>query len=120
MLIWRNNLVRGFAYAALAAFFMPSAWAELPNPIRILNYSIHHGEGLDGKTDLPRIAKIISEQKPDIVSLQQVDEKTARAGGVDQAAELGRLTAMKSMFSRAIDQGGGSGFGNAVLTNLPV
>jgi endonuclease/exonuclease/phosphatase family metal-dependent hydrolase len=74
---------------------------------------------MDGEVDLERIAKVIVAAKPDVVALQAVDEKANRSGGVDQTAELGRLTGLKGMFSRAIDNDGG-GYGNSVLTNLPV
>ena len=58
-------------------------------------------------------------ERPDIVALQAVDQNTGRSNGVDQAAALGKLTGMKAVFSRAIDFDGG-GYGNAVLTKLPV
>ena len=72
-----------------------------------------------GKFDLPRIAKVLMAEKPDIVALQEVDQKTRRASGVDQPAELARLTGMKVVFGRNIDFEGG-GYGTAVLTRLPV
>ena len=40
--------------------------------LRILSYNIHHGEGMDGKLDLPRIASVITSVQPDIVALQEV------------------------------------------------
>jgi endonuclease/exonuclease/phosphatase family metal-dependent hydrolase len=93
--------------------------AELPAEIRVITYNIHHGRGVDGKLDLARIAKVLSAEKPDIVALQEVDQKTRRTGGVDQPAELARLTDMKVVFGRNIDFEGG-GYGTAVLTKLPV
>jgi endonuclease/exonuclease/phosphatase family metal-dependent hydrolase len=95
------------------------ALAELPAEIRVLTYNIHHGEGVGGKFDLPRIAKVMLAEKPDIVAVQEVDQKTRRASGVDQAAELARLTGMEVVFGRNIDFEGG-GYGTAVLTKLPV
>ena len=95
------------------------AWAELPDEIRVLTYNIHHGEGVDGKFDLPRIADVIKLASPDLVALQEVDQGTARASGVDQPAELARLTGMKVVFGRNIDFQGG-GYGTAVLSRLPV
>ena len=59
----------------------------------VLSYNIHHGAGTDGKLDLERIARIIREQRADLVALQEVDVKAWRSGGVDEAAELGRLIA---------------------------
>ena len=93
--------------------------AELPKEIRVLTYNIHHGLGWMTSTDLLRIAKVFLTERPDIVALQSVDQNTDRSNGVDQAAALGKLTGMKAVFSRAIDFDGG-GYGNAVLTKLPV
>jgi endonuclease/exonuclease/phosphatase family metal-dependent hydrolase len=93
--------------------------AELPAEIRVLTYNIHHGEGVDGKFDLPRIADVIKSASPDLVALQEVDQGTARASGVDQPAELARLTGMEVVFGRNIDFEGG-GYGTAVLSRLLV
>jgi endonuclease/exonuclease/phosphatase family metal-dependent hydrolase len=93
--------------------------AELPAELRVLTYNIHHGEGVDGKFDLPRIAEVIKSVSPDFVALQEVDQGTARASGVDQPAELARLTGMQVVFGRNIDFEGG-GYGTAVLSRLPV
>ena len=93
--------------------------AELPAELRVLTYNIHHGEGVDGKFDLPRIAAVIKSASPDLVALQEVDQGTARASGVDQPAELARLTGMEVVFGRNIDYQGG-GYGTAVLSRLPV
>jgi len=82
---------------------------------RVLTWNIHHGEGVDGKLDLARQAAFIKKVEPDAVFLQEVDVKTKRTGGVDQAAELGRLTGMEVTFGKAMDYGGGQ-YGNAILT----
>ena len=108
----------------LLACLLALAWAtrgqaELPAEIRVLTYNIHHGEGVDGKFDLPRIAAVIKSASPDLVALQEVDQGTARASGVDQPAELARLTGMEVVFGRNIDFEGG-GYGTAVLSRLPV
>lgn len=95
------------------------AAAELPTELRLLTYNIHHAEGLDGKFDLPRIAEVIKSASPDVVALQEVDQGTARAGGVDQPAELARLTGLQCIFGRNIDFQGG-GYGTAILSRLPV
>jgi len=92
-----------------------------PGPIRlrVLTYNIHHGQGEDEKFDLPRLGRVISDLKPDLVALQEVDRKTKRAGGVDQAAELGRLTKMHVVFGKAMDYSGGQ-YGEAVLSRRPI
>ncbi len=90
-----------------------------PPQLRVLTYNIHHGQGTDGKFDYPRLARIITSVKPDIVALQEVDRKTRRASGVDQAALLGELTNMKSAYGRAMYYSGGE-YGEAILSRFPI
>ena len=70
------------------------ALAQLPDELRVLTYNIHHGEGVDGKIDLERIAAVIKSVEPHIVAVQEVDQGTARTARVDQPAELARLTGL--------------------------
>ena len=90
-----------------------------PVRLRVLCYNIHHAEGVDGKLDVPRIARVILSVKPDLVALQEVDQKTKRTQKVDQVAELARLTKMKSVFGANIDFQGGR-YGNAILSRFPI
>ena len=90
-----------------------------PATLRVLTYNIHHGAGSDGILDLPRIAAVISTANPDIVCLQEVDRRTIRAGGVDQAIELAYLLDMEAHFHRCIDVQGGE-YGLAILSRLHV
>ena len=90
-----------------------------PVQLRILSYNIHHGEGIDGQFDLPRLARVISQANPDLVALQEVDQRTRRADGIDQAAELGRLTGLHAVFGEAMPYQGGS-YGEAVLSRWPI
>jgi endonuclease/exonuclease/phosphatase family metal-dependent hydrolase len=53
------------------------------------------------------------------VALQELDQDTRRTKGVDQPAELAKLTGMQMFFGRNIDFEGG-GYGTGVLTKLPV
>lgn len=90
-----------------------------PATLRILAYNIHHGAGNDEVLDLDRIARLIRSLDPHLVALQEVDDRTERTGGVDQAAELGRLTGMSPVFGKFMDFQGGE-YGMAVLSALPV
>ena len=107
------------ALVAFAVFRASTARAELPEEIRVVTYNIHHGEGVDRKFDLKRIANLLLAVEPHIVALQEVDQGTKRASGVDQPAELAKLTGMEVVFGKNIDFDGG-GYGTAVLTKLPV
>ncbi|MDP6443327.1 MAG: endonuclease/exonuclease/phosphatase family protein [Pirellulaceae bacterium] len=86
--------------------------------LRVLCYNIHHAEGVDRKLDVPRIANIIKSVEPDIVALQEVDKKTTRVNGIDEPAELAKLTEMHVVFERNIRFAGGE-YGNAVLSRFP-
>jgi endonuclease/exonuclease/phosphatase family metal-dependent hydrolase len=116
----------GLALAVALPHPSPAGEAGSPRPgtgpsttLRILAYNIHHGEGNDEVLDLERIARLIRDLDPHLVALQEVDNRTERTGGVDQAAELGRLTGMTPVFGKFMDYEGGE-YGMAVLSRLPV
>lgn len=93
--------------------------ADKKPTLRVLSYNVHHGEGTDGKADLRRLAKLIRDADPDLVALQEVDHKAKRTGGVDQTAELARLTGLYGTFGKAIDFQGGE-YGQAILSRFPL
>ena len=103
----------------LIASFLTGCQTASRQPVRVLAYNIHHGEGTDAELDLTRIADVIQSVRPDLVALQEVDQGTERTGRVDQAAELARLTGMKGVFGKAMDYQGG-GYGLAVLSRWPI
>ena len=91
----------------------------VPLTLRVLTYNIHHGEGMDGRVDLSRLAGVVTSVHPDLVALQEVDEGTERASGVDELAELARLTDLHGVFGKAMDYSGGE-YGVAVLSRWPL
>jgi endonuclease/exonuclease/phosphatase family metal-dependent hydrolase len=90
-----------------------------PRRVVVLTYNIYHGEDANGGSNLDAVAGIINSLKPDLVALQEVDNKTARANGLDLTAELSRRTSMQGVFGKAMDYDGG-GYGEAVLSRYPV
>ncbi len=87
--------------------------------LRVLTYNVHHCEGTDGKFDYERVAGIINRLKPDIAALQEIDVKTNRSSGVDQAARLAELTGLNYAFGRAIDYDSGQ-YGLAILSSFEI
>lgn len=97
-------------------------WADSGNEmprLRVLTYNIHHGQAMDGRFDYQRLSKVIAGLEPDVVVLQEVDCRTHRSSGVDQAELLGKLTNMHHVFGQAMpfDQGR---YGEAVLSRFPI
>jgi endonuclease/exonuclease/phosphatase family metal-dependent hydrolase len=108
----------GTAALVLAGLALLAAWPAAQTTgerVRVLSYNIHHGEGVDGRLDLERIARVIRSVEPDLVALQEVDRRATRSGSVDQPAELARLTGLQAVFGPNIPLQGGD-YGNAVLS----
>lgn len=106
-----------FVLACLTLSF--ASLAAAAETLRVMSYNIHHGEGIDGKLDVERIARLIIDAKADIVGLQEVDRGTERVQKRDIGAELAKLTGMKLVFDKNIPHQGGE-YGNAVLTKFPI
>lgn len=68
-------------------------------------YNVHHCEGTDGVVDVERIARTIRDIRPDVIALQELDQGWDRSGGVDQPAELGRLTDLELAFWPTFETG---------------
>jgi endonuclease/exonuclease/phosphatase family metal-dependent hydrolase len=103
----------------LILWFTVEVHATEPLRLRILCYNIHHAEGVDRKLDVERIASVIRSVEPDLVALQEVDQKVKRTQVVDQPAELAKLTKMQVVFGANIELQGGH-YGNAVLSRFPI
>lgn len=88
-------------------------------PLRVVTYNIRHGEGMDRVLDLDRTAEVLRRLRPDVVALQEVDCRTRRSGGVDQAAALGERLGMQSVFGSFMDYQGGQ-YGCAILSRFPI
>jgi endonuclease/exonuclease/phosphatase family metal-dependent hydrolase len=82
--------------------------------VAVLTYNIYHGEDANGGSNLDAVAGMINFFKPDLVALQEVDNKTTRVKGLDLTAELSKRTGMRGIFGKAMDYAGGE-YGEAVL-----
>ena len=120
-----NKLALCVAAVALVSFALPIAPGKNFAPafakahLRVMTYNIHVGFGMDKKMDLARIAQVITDARPDLVALQEVDRGVRRTNGVDEIAELARLTRMNYAFAPNLDYQGGK-YGVAILTRFPI
>lgn len=90
-----------------------------PEPLRVISYNIKRGLGNDNQTDLLRSAYRLDASDPDIVGLQEVDDRTTRSRNVDQAAMLGERLKMHHAFGPFMDYQGGR-YGLALLSKMPM
>lgn len=79
--------------------------------VTVASYNIHKAEGLDGRTDLGRIADVLREIDPDIFGVQEIYQPQAE----ELAASLGMTMAMGVTRHR-----GELPYGNAVFTRFAV
>ena len=88
--------------------------------IRVLSYNIHRAIGFDRRFAPERIIKIIREQNPDIVLLQEVDEGAPRSRELNLARELAEALgyAHYAMGHNVTLRKGR--YGNATLSRFPI
>ena len=106
-------------FAAIALLSFGAGLSAQEQTLRVLCYNIHHGEGVDGKVDLIRQSEVINSCSPDLVALQEVDDKTERTGRIDQTARLAELTGLNGRFVHQLDFEGGR-YGQAILSKFPI
>jgi endonuclease/exonuclease/phosphatase family metal-dependent hydrolase len=85
----------------------------------VMSYNIHAMRGMDKVLDADRIARVINDQEPDLVALQEVDQFTERSGKMDAIGLLREKTGMHGIFMKTFDYQGGE-FGNAILSRFPI
>src|SRR5688572_10408201 len=108
---------------ALLALFAPPAppsSADLlagKKTLRVMTYNMHVGVGIDKKLDLQRIADVINRERPDLVGLQEVDRGVRRTEGLDEIAELAKMTRMDYAFGHNLDYQEGQ-YGVAILSRF--
>ena len=108
-----------WVFAAACGAPQRASDARTRETIRVLAFNIHHGEGMDERLDLERIARLISDVNPDLVAIQEVDRGVERTGDVDQAAVLAELTGLTALFGKFMEYQGGH-YGMALLSRWPI
>lgn len=96
--------------------------SERPEPgptVRVMSYNIHIGVGMDGRSDLRRVADVIALADADIVGLQEVDVGVRRSSHVDQVKALANMLNMEAIHGPNLSLQGGQ-YGNAILSRYPI
>jgi endonuclease/exonuclease/phosphatase family metal-dependent hydrolase len=96
-------------------------------PIRVMSYNIRHGQGVDDRLNLNRVAAEIGHSGADIVGLQEVDRHwSERSDFADQAADLARDLNMHVVYGANLDLDPLNPgeprrqYGNAILSDAPI
>jgi endonuclease/exonuclease/phosphatase family metal-dependent hydrolase len=90
--------------------------------LTVMTYNVHHCNppAEKGVIDIEGIAGVIKNQGIEIAFLQEIDVKTSRTNGLDQATELSKRTGLKHFhFYKAIDIMGGE-YGVMILSKYPL
>ena len=123
---FRNlNIMNKFFLLAFMLLFQLSSFGlfaqnsdvRAQNTLRMMNYNVRNGIGLDGVTNYQRIADVINNAQPDVVALQELDSVTNRSAKVDVLRRLANETLMYPIYSGAIDYDGGK-YGLGILSKV--
>lgn len=85
--------------------------------LRVATWNIHMAIGQDGQRDLERTARVIRAMDPDLIGLQEVDNRIVESG--NDLDSLSHLTDLEYVSGPTMQRSDGD-YGNALLTRLPV
>ena len=87
--------------------------------IRLMTYNVHSCVGIDGRISTSRIAKVITQHRPDIVALQELDHTRKRTRGEHQAQSIAKELEMSFEFQAALSVKSEQ-YGDAILSRYPM
>jgi endonuclease/exonuclease/phosphatase family metal-dependent hydrolase len=88
--------------------------------LRILHWNVHGWQDAAGRSNVQPVAELIRATKPDAVTLVEVDEPWGLPSTLGRVArECGYSWAFAPSFEYG-DEDSGGGFGNALLSRVPV
>jgi len=87
--------------------------------MRLVSYNIRGGLGMDGRRSIERIAEVLRGIEADVICLQEVHRRLPLSRFQNQPNRLARLLGKRACFHN-LWRGAIGGYGNALLTALPV
>ena len=111
--------MKKIASLLLLFIFFCSGFAQELQKLTVITYNIHHGQGIDNKIDISRIANIIKLNSVDLAAFQEVDRGVERTSRIDIMKILQDSTGMFAAFGKNIDFQGGD-YGNGILSKFPI
>jgi len=95
------------------------ARAPVPSRLRVMTYNVHGCIGMDGRVSPRRIARLLAQQDPDIVALQELDCGRKRSRMEDQANLIAELLGYHVVFCPTVINGP-ERYGHALLSRFPI
>ncbi len=95
------------------------ARVHAPSTLRVMSYNVHGCAGTDGRISPLRIARVIAQQMPDLVALQEVDCGRPRSRGEDQMKLIAEALGCHASFCPTVVRSGEQ-YGHAVLSHFPL
>lgn len=83
--------------------------------LKVLTWNVHGCIGTDGRRDVDRVARVLSDADADIIGLQEVDCRKPLPSGESQLERLASLTGLTAVAGPTRQESEGY-FGNAVLS----
>ncbi|MGH2663801.1 MAG: endonuclease/exonuclease/phosphatase family protein [Actinomycetota bacterium] len=83
---------------------------------RLIDYNVHNGVSPSGQLNPEAIARVIEAERPDVVTLNEVNRGWAIAGTIDLAEWLSQRLDLPYVYGKAAD----GQFGNAVMSRFPI
>lgn len=84
-----------------------SAHINAQDTLRIANYNIRNGMGLDKRCNYKRTSEILTKSNPHIIAIQEADSCTRRSKGAYVLGEIASLCGMRAYYAPAIEYDGG-------------
>lgn len=85
----------------------------------LASYNVHGCIGVDGRHDVPRIARVLRALNAQVIALQEVIFDPTEGGAAEPVDILAELSGFRAICA-PIARGRDAHFGNALLTTLPI
>jgi endonuclease/exonuclease/phosphatase family metal-dependent hydrolase len=114
--LWLALLLLLLPLWQLATWHTPAPVAGNGFPVRVMTYNLHNGFDTGGRLGVEAMARVIEEQRPDIVALQEVSRGWVINGSVDMLTWLSQRLDMPYVYGPTADLL----WGNAILSRYPI
>lgn len=88
--------------------------------MKVMTYNVHSCKDINKNNTLSRIAELIKKERPSIVGLNEIENRSPRTWFVNQPKKLAKARDMLFAYGPTLRLGRIGFFGNAVLSRYPI